>query len=79
MENKELRMVYSIMHNFDDENGNPTAYECRLKGKTVCFIREERNGVCHVIDACSMTLLKTFKALPIAMCWVEHKAEEIIR
>lgn len=67
MEQKRIR---NIIHESDDENGNPTCWAIQAGRKKFFWIEVNPNGLYDVIDSDAETLLKTCQSLRSAKRWV---------
>ena len=64
-----MKNIWNVVHESDDENGNPTLYSLKLKEGKFYWIEETNKGF-DVIDTDARTVLKTCKSLTSAKRWV---------
>lgn len=61
---------WEILHECDDDDGNPTVYALRIGKNKYCWLELQYDGMVDVIDCDGHTVLKTCKTLASAKRWV---------
>lgn len=65
-----MKNKWEILHDCDDDNGNPSVYTCKAGENKYYWLGLQYDGMVNVIDYDGHTVLKTCKTLASAKRWV---------